>query len=31
MSHVGVPEMEKVKHCFPKGMQSLWPGWTATL
>ncbi len=31
MSHVGVGEMEKVKHCFPKDMQSLWPGWTATL
>ncbi len=31
MSHVGVPAMEKIKHCFPKDMQSLWPGWAATL
>jgi hypothetical protein len=25
MSFVGVAEMEKIKHCFPKDMQSLWP------
>ncbi len=31
MSHVGVGEMEKIKHCFPKDMQSLWPGWSAAL
>jgi uncharacterized protein (DUF2267 family) len=27
MSHVGVGEMEKIKHCFPKDMQTLWAGW----
>jgi uncharacterized protein (DUF2267 family) len=31
MTHVGVGEMEKIKHCFPKEMQTLWPGWSATL
>ena len=31
MSHVGLSEMEKIKHCFPKVMQTLWPGWSATL
>jgi uncharacterized protein (DUF2267 family) len=25
MSFVGVAEIEKIKHCFPKDMQSLWP------
>ena len=27
MSHVGVGEMEKIKHCFPKDMQTLWGDW----
>jgi uncharacterized protein (DUF2267 family) len=27
MSYVGAGEMEKIKHCFPKDMQTLWPGW----
>ena len=31
MSYVGVGEMEKIKHCFPKDLQTLWPGWTAVL
>ena len=31
MSHVGVAEMEKIKHCFPKEMQTLWPDWSASL
>ena len=31
MSRVGIDEMEKIKHCFPKEMQTLWLGWTATL
>ena len=31
MSHVGIGEMEKIKHCFPKETQSLWPGRTTTL
>jgi uncharacterized protein (DUF2267 family) len=25
MSFVGVAEMEKIRHCFPKEMQALWP------
>jgi uncharacterized protein (DUF2267 family) len=31
MTHVGVGEMEKIKHCLPKDLRSLWPGWTPTL
>ena len=31
MSHVGMAEMEKIKHCFPKEMQSLWPSWSGVL
>ena len=27
MSHVGAGEMEKIKHCFPKDMQTLWADW----
>jgi uncharacterized protein (DUF2267 family) len=27
MSHVGIGEMEKIKHCFPKDMQTLWGDW----
>jgi len=27
MSYVGAGEMEKIKHCFPKDMQILWPTW----
>jgi len=27
MSHVGTGEMEKIKHCFPKDMQTLWADW----
>jgi uncharacterized protein (DUF2267 family) len=31
VSHVGLGEMEKIKHCFPKDMQTLWPGWAEAL
>ena len=31
MSRVGMAEMEKIKHCFPKEMQSLWPSWSGVL
>jgi uncharacterized protein (DUF2267 family) len=30
-SHVGVAETEKIKHCFPKDMQTLWPDQSVTL
>jgi len=31
MSYVGAGEMEKVKHCFPKDMQTLWPSWSGAI
>ena len=27
MSFIGIGEMDKIKHCFPKDMQTLFPGW----
>src|SRR5947199_9463294 len=31
MSHVGMAEMDKIKHCFPKEMQALWSSWSGAL
>src|SRR5438067_1782538 len=27
ISHVGIGEMEKIKHCFSKDIRTLWAGW----
>lgn len=31
MSHVGLSEMGKIRHCFPKEMQALWTDWAVIL
>jgi uncharacterized protein (DUF2267 family) len=31
MSHVGLSEMKKIRHCFPKEMDPLWAHWPITL